>query len=44
MMSDSALRIIIAFILAILCISAALAGRPGSILGALIDAGNMQEG
>ncbi len=43
-MNDSAIRILIALILAVLCISASLAGRPGSILGALIDANNMAEG
>jgi len=35
------LRIFIAFILAIMLISSSLVGRPGSVLGALIDAEDM---
>lgn len=42
--NDSALRILIAIVLAIMLIASGITGRPGSILGSIIDAGNMTEG
>jgi hypothetical protein len=41
MQNDSALRLLIATILGILCIAICFLGRPGSILGSLIDAQDM---
>lgn len=40
---DSALRIFISIIFGILFISAGLTGKPGSIVGALVDANDMVE-
>ena len=40
--TSTTLRIFIAFVLAIMFISARLVGRPGSVLGALIDAQDME--
>jgi len=44
MANDSALRILISIIFAIVLISSGLTGRPGSIIGAIVDASDMVEG
>ena len=41
-MNDATLRLVIAVILGIMLVAAGLVGRPGSILGALIDADHME--
>jgi hypothetical protein len=41
-MDDSAIRILIAIVLGVMFIAAALTGRPGSIIGALVDADSME--
>lgn len=44
-MTDTlAIRILLAFFLAIMCISAAIFGNVGSILGSIIDTEDMLEG
>lgn len=43
MQNDSAIRLVIAVMVAIACIAVAITGRPGSILGALVDAQDMIE-
>jgi len=42
-MTDSAIHILIAIMLGIMLIAAGITGRPGSIIGALVDAGSMEE-
>ena len=44
MKQDSALRIFISIVFGILFIAAGLTGHPGSIIGSLVDAGDMVEG
>lgn len=44
MVSDSALRIFVAIVLAVMLLASGLTGRPGSILGALIDPADMLPG
>lgn len=41
MLSDSAIRIFVAIVLGIMLIAAGTTGRPGSIIGSLVDAGDM---
>lgn len=41
MKSDSAIRILISIILAVMLIASGLTGRPGSIIGSLVDAKDM---
>ncbi len=42
-MTDSALHILIAVMIGFMLIAAGITGRPGSIIGALVDAGSMEE-
>lgn len=44
MKSDSAIRIVIAIVLAIMFLAIGITGKPGSLVGSLIDADNMVEG
>jgi hypothetical protein len=43
MSKDSALRVLMALVLGIMLIAAGLSGRPGSIVGAIVDPNNMGE-
>lgn len=43
-MNDASLRLVVATILAIMLVASGLVGRPGSILGALIDPEHMELG
>lgn len=43
MKNDTAIHLLIAIILGFMLISAGLTGRPGSILGSLIDPESMKE-
>lgn len=42
-MESSALRVFIAIVLGIMCIGAAIVGRPGSMIGALLDTNDMEK-
>ena len=42
MEKDSAIRILIGIILGIMLIASGLTGKPGSIIGALVDAKDME--
>ncbi len=43
MQNDSAIRILVSIIMGIMFIAAGLTGRPGSIIGSLVDAPDMVE-
>jgi len=41
---SGALKILVAIVLGLMFLAAGITGRPGSIIGALIDAEDMEEG